>query len=52
MQREIKSLKTKNSNLIQENSNLKSYIKAILEAIKHFFREWVMRLQKKLLQAK
>ena len=39
MQREIKSLKNKNSNLTQENNNLKSYIKAILEAIKHFFRE-------------
>ena len=39
MQREIKSLKTRNHNLTEENDNLKSYIKAILEAIKHFFRE-------------
>ncbi len=39
MQREIKSLKTRNHNLIEENNNLKSYIKAILKAIKHFFRE-------------
>ena len=39
MQREIKSLKTRNHNLTEENNNLKSYIKAILEAIKHFFRE-------------
>ena len=38
MQREIKSLKTRNHNLTEENNNLKSYIKAILEAIKHFFR--------------
>ena len=39
MQREIKSLKTRNHNLTEENNNLKSYIKAILEAIKHFFRK-------------
>lgn len=39
MQREIKSLKTRNHNLTEENNNLKSYIKAILEAIKHFFRQ-------------
>ncbi len=39
MQREIKSLKTRNHNLTEENNNLKTYIKAILEAIKHFFRE-------------
>ncbi len=39
MQREIKSLKTRNHNLTEENNNLKSYIKAILKAIKHFFRE-------------
>lgn len=39
MQREIKSLKTRNHNLTEENNNLKFYIKAILEAIKHFFRE-------------
>ena len=37
-QREIKALKTRNSNLLEENKNLKSYIKAILKAIKHFFR--------------
>ncbi len=39
MQREIKSLKTRNHNLTEENNNLKLYIKAILKAIKHFFRE-------------
>lgn len=39
MQREIKSLKTRNHNLTEENNNLKSYIKAILKAIKHFFRQ-------------
>ena len=39
MQREIKSLKTRNHNLTEENNNLKSYIKAILKAIKHFFGE-------------
>lgn len=39
MQREIKSLKTRNHNLTEENNNLKSYIKAILETIKHFFRQ-------------
>lgn len=39
MQREIKSLKTRNLNLTEENNNLKSYIQAILKAIKHFFRE-------------
>ena len=39
MQKEIKSLKTRNHNLTEENNNLKSYIKAILKAIKHFFRE-------------
>lgn len=39
MQKEIKSLKTRNHNLTEENNNLKSYIKAILEAIKNFFRE-------------
>lgn len=39
MQREIKSLKTRNHNLTEENNDLKSYIKAILKAIKHFFRE-------------
>ena len=39
MQREIKSLKTRNHNLLEENKNLKSYIKVILKTIKHFFRE-------------
>ena len=39
MQKEIKSLKNRNHNLTEENNNLKSYIKAILKAIKHFFRE-------------
>ena len=38
MKREIKALTTRNQNLTKENNNLKSYIKAILEAIKHFFR--------------
>lgn len=39
MRREIKSLTTRNQNLTKENNTLKSYIKTILEAIKHFFRE-------------
>ena len=39
MQREIKALTTRNQNLTQENNNLKTYLKAILEAIKRFFRE-------------
>jgi hypothetical protein len=38
-QREIKSLKTRNSNLLQENNKLKSYIDTILEVIKKFFRK-------------
>ncbi len=42
MQKEIKSLKTRNHNLLEENKNLKFYIKAILEAIKHFFRELLL----------
>lgn len=37
--REIKSLKTRNSNLLQENNQLKSYIDTILEVIKKFFRK-------------
>ena len=37
MKREIKALTTRNQNLTKENT-LKSYTKAILEAIKHFFR--------------
>ncbi len=32
------SLEKENQNLTKENNTLKSYIKAILEAIKHFFR--------------
>ena len=39
MQREIKMLKIRNNNLIEENNNLKYYIQAILEAIKRFFRK-------------
>lgn len=39
MQREVKALTTRNQNLTQENNNLKDYLKVILEAIKHFFRE-------------
>ena len=38
MKREIKALTTRNQNLTKENNDLKFYIKAILEAIKHFFR--------------
>lgn len=38
-QREIKSLKTKNSNLLQENNKLRAYIDTILEVIKNFFRK-------------
>ena len=38
-QREIKSLKTKNSNLLQENNKLRAYIDTILEVIKKFFRK-------------
>jgi len=39
IQKEVKHLKNRNNELQGENNNLKSYIKAILEAIKHFFRE-------------
>lgn len=39
LQREVKALTTRNQNLTKENNNLKTYLKAILEAIKHFFRE-------------
>lgn len=39
LQREVKALTTRNQNLTQENNNLKDYLKAILKAIKHFFRE-------------
>ncbi len=38
-QREIKSLKTKNSNLLQENNKLRAYIDTILGVIKKFFRK-------------
>ena len=38
-QREIKSLKTRNGNLLQENNKLKSYISTILDVIKKFFRK-------------
>lgn len=38
-QREIKSLKTRNSNLLQENNKLRAYINTILEVIKKFFRK-------------
>lgn len=37
--REVKSLKTRNSNLLQENNKLKSYIDTILKVIKKFFRK-------------
>ncbi len=37
--REIKSLKTRNSNLLQENNKLKSYLDTILKVIKRFFRK-------------
>ena len=39
LQREVKALTTRNQNLTKENNNLKDYLKTILEAIKHFFRE-------------
>ena len=39
IQKEVKYLKIKNQKLEQENNNLVSYIKAILKAIKSFFRE-------------
>ena len=39
IQKEIKYLKIKNQKLEQENNSLVSYIKAILKAIKYFFRE-------------
>lgn len=38
-QKEIKSLKTRNANLLQENNKLRAYIDAILEVIKKFFRK-------------
>ena len=39
LQKQVKALTTRNQNLTQENNNLKTYLKGILEAIKHFFRE-------------
>lgn len=39
MQQEIKTLKTRNRNLTQENNNLKPYLKTILEALKRFFEK-------------
>ena len=39
IQKEVKYLRIKNQKLEQENNNLVSYIRAILKAIKHFFRE-------------
>ena len=39
LEREVKALTTRNQNLTKENNNLKDYLKAILEAVKHFFRE-------------
>ena len=39
IQKEVKYLRIKNQKLEQENNNLVSYIRTILKAIKHFFRE-------------
>ncbi len=39
LQREVKALTTRNQNLTKENNNLKDYLKSIIDAIKHFFRE-------------
>lgn len=39
MQQEIKPLKTRNRNLTQENNNLKSYLKTVLETLKRFFEK-------------
>ena len=39
LQREVKALTTRNQNLTKENNHLKDYLKAILEAIKHFLRK-------------
>lgn len=39
IQREVKHLKNRNDKLQEENNNLMGYLKAILKAIKHFFRE-------------
>ncbi len=36
LQREVKALTTRNQNLTKGNNHLKDYLKAILEAIKHF----------------
>ena len=39
IQKEVKYLRIKNQKLEQENNNLVSYIRAVLKAIKHFFKE-------------
>ena len=39
LKKEVKSLTTRNQNLTRENNALKSYLKAIIETIKHFFRK-------------
>ena len=39
IQKEVKYLRIKNQKLEHENNNLVSYIRTILKAIKHFFRE-------------
>ena len=50
LQREVKALTTRNQNLTKENNHLKDYLRAILETIKHFLRNYyklVMNLRKK-----
>ena len=42
IQKEVKQLKNKNNKLEEENDNLVSWLKAILKAIKHFFRELLL----------
>lgn len=39
MQKEVKLLKTISHKLLEENKDVKSYTKVILEVIKHFFKE-------------
>lgn len=39
LEREVKALTTRNQNLTKENNNLKYYLKAVFEAIKHYFRK-------------
>ena len=51
IQREVKQLKNKNNKLQQENDNLISYLKAILKAIKHFFRELLLIGNEKIREA-